>query len=131
MEQEDAERKLKRKGSSLEGGPPIKIVNVLPPGYPQASPSAPPVRRPANFRIPKPRDKAMQSYCDWHCKQVDDLEWKQGFQKACAITLKGGFDLRHIYQDQDVKIFVTNGVKPAITRSFVDDIEIWVKEART
>ncbi|KAK3933746.1 hypothetical protein QBC46DRAFT_454626 [Diplogelasinospora grovesii] len=132
-EQAASERKLKRKGSLCEGGPPIKIVNVLPPHYGQASMGAPPVapaRRPANFSIPNPRDKAIRAYCDWHCRQVDDPEWKQGFQKACAITLREGFDLRHVYQDQDVKIFVTNGVKPGIARSFIDDVEIWVKETK-
>ncbi|KAK3945965.1 hypothetical protein QBC46DRAFT_424888 [Diplogelasinospora grovesii] len=128
-EQATSERKLKRKGSPCESGPPIKIVNVLPPG--QASPGVAPMRRPANFSTPKPRDKAIQSYCDWHCKQIDDQEWKQGFQKACTITLKEGFDLRHVYQDQDVKFFVTNGVKQGIARSFVDDIEAWVKETKT
>jgi hypothetical protein len=94
-EQAASERKLKRKGSSLEGGPPIKIINVLPSHH-----GAPPVslvRRPANFCIPKPRDKSIRSYRDWHCQQVDDPEWKQGFQKACAITLEEGFDLRHVY----------------------------------
>ena len=49
-------------------------------------------------------------------------------QKACAITLEEGFDLRHVYQDQDVKFFVTKGVKPGIAKSWADDVEIWVKE---
>ncbi len=129
-EQESLEQRLKRKRTSSESGPPIKIVNVLPPYHGQASPDPAPAaeRRVADHAIPRPRDQAFQRYYEWHCRQVDDLEWKQGFQKAYTITLKEGLDLRHVYHDQDVEFFVTNGVKRGIARSFVEDIETWVDE---
>ena len=51
-------------------------------------------------------------------------KWKQEFKNACDITLEKGFDLRHIYQDQDISVFIANGIKPGIARSWVNDVEI-------
>ncbi|KAG9249510.1 uncharacterized protein F5Z01DRAFT_669079 [Emericellopsis atlantica] len=140
-EQQKLERKHKRKATAdPEDSHPIKIINVLPScdrrheatagadgadGEPGSVASA---GRAADFFIPEPRDKAIQTYCQWHCNRIIGAEWKKGFQKAFAVAMKECLDLKHIYEDQDVDFFVQNGVSRGIARSFVGDIKAWASE---
>ena len=93
-EEQRSERKLKRKAISehLEGSPPIKIIHVLPSSCAYRHDSPPgsvdidtdssvvaPVGRTRHLCIPEPRDKAIHTYCQWHCGRVIGVEWKKGF----------------------------------------------------
>ena len=141
-DQQRLERKQKRKATSEpEDSHPIKIINVLPSqcdcrrettagtlGADRGSELVASAARAADFCIPEPRDKAIQTYCQWQCNRVMGVEWKRGFQKAFTIAMKECLDLKHIYEDQDVEFFVENGVSRGIARSFVRDIEAWASE---
>ncbi|KAH7108777.1 hypothetical protein EDB81DRAFT_895501 [Dactylonectria macrodidyma] len=137
-ERESAERKRKRKTSDSEGERPIKIINVLPGPYNHAlmegyfgSSSESDVaqtKRSDDLRIPKPRDKAPEAYCLWHCAQINDPNWKAGFREACRITMDACLDLRHVYADQNVDFYVAQGIKIGIARSWVGDIRSWADE---
>ncbi|KAH7108613.1 hypothetical protein B0J13DRAFT_591350 [Dactylonectria estremocensis] len=101
-ERESAERKRKRKTSDSEGERPIEVIN--------------------------PRDKAPGVYCQWHCAQINDPNWRAGFREACRITMDTCLDLRHVYADQNVDFYVAQGIKIGIARSSVGDIRSWADE---
>lgn len=39
------------------------------------------------------------------------------------------WDLKHVYQAQDVDFYTEKGVKLGIAKSFVGDVSLWVKDA--
>ncbi|KAI5465205.1 hypothetical protein BGZ63DRAFT_379600 [Mariannaea sp. PMI_226] len=79
----------------------------------------------ADLRTLGTRDKVLNMYCEWQCAGVDDPELKEDFRVAYRITLYEGFDLQQVYKDQNINLYVRQGVKPGIARSFVEDIKIW------
>ncbi|PTD03466.1 hypothetical protein FCULG_00012778 [Fusarium culmorum] len=130
----DGERRVKRKATSSESERPIKIVNVLPSpyGHPSTEGCTPPspnygIVSPSvvdltDLVIPKPIDRAVDDYTEWLCDQVEDENWKAGFRSAGSITKAECLDLRHVYQDRDIRYYTDQGVKVGIARSFVQDI---------
>ena len=138
-EEQTLERRRKRKGSfSGGGGSPIKIVNVIPSNYHQSGRESSvtsdgeqlPVesrQRRADLTLPEPRDEANGKYTRWQCGRVRSVDWKKGFQTAYTVVMKACFDLRQVYEEQDMAFFVENGVPKDIARSFIDDIPIWVQ----
>lgn len=134
---ESSEQKQKRKESSYypEGSRPIEIINVLPSSYRQDSPDSsasssfdrsPSTTHTIDLPIPEPRDTAIRTYCQWQCSRITSADWRKGFQKAYTVAMKQCMDLAHIFEDQDVEYFVTEGVPLGIAKSFVRDIEKWV-----
>ncbi|KAH6977824.1 hypothetical protein EDB82DRAFT_567456 [Fusarium venenatum] len=133
----DGERRTKRKATSSESDRPIKIVNVLPSPYGHATmegctPPAsnfgivsPSVVDLTDLVIPKPIDRAVDDYTEWLCEQVEDGGWKAGFRSAGSITKADCLDLKHVYQDRDIRYYTDQGVKAGIARSFVEDIKTW------
>ena len=70
----------------------------------------------------------MQRYTAWHCSQVRTEAYKREYQKACGLTLAECLNLQQVYQDQDVELYVAKGVKRAVARSFVSEIEDWANQ---
>ena len=140
-EHQSQDRRQKRKASCehFDDSRPIKIINVLPSPYSSpdylisAKGSSPSVAasRSVTLSIPEPRDQAILTYFQWHCRRVTGSEWKKGFQRAYRVAMEEFLDLAHIYGDQDVEFFIDKGVAKGIARSFVGDIEKWVKEVNT
>jgi hypothetical protein len=108
----------KRKGSPIDLGRQINIIAAPPPGE-QAMLGAAPMA-PAKLR-----DNAISSYRNWHCKLVDNSDWKGGFHCSRDITLEVCLDLRRVYQDQGTEFFFSNGVKAGIARLCVEDVPTW------
>jgi hypothetical protein len=81
-------------------------------------------RRPADIVIPRPRDKALMLYCEWHCNQVNSPTWKRGFVQAYQITKEACLDLKHIHEAQDVDFYIAKGIKLGIAKSFVGDVPL-------
>jgi hypothetical protein len=74
------------------------------------------------LKIPGFKDIAIKEYGEWLALNVSDDTLKAGFRQACDITLSDGFELEHIYKDQNLEFFVGKGIKPGIARSFVENI---------
>ena len=135
--QQRTERQKCKRGNVTEAGascPPINI-NVLssqsPPGLDTAAPktgvdSASP-KDVSPLKIRGFRDVAVKEYGEWLASSVSDDALKAAFRRACDITLSDGFDLEHIYKDQNPEFFVGKGIKPGIARSFVENIRDWVE----
>lgn len=87
-----------------------------------------PVPHAVEWNIPEPRDDAIKRYCIWHCGRVNCEEWKESFRSASTITLRQGLDLKDIYQDKLVDIYIKEGVLLGIARSWVNDVRRWVDE---
>ncbi|KAJ5433612.1 uncharacterized protein N7458_012768, partial [Penicillium daleae] len=77
---------------------------------------------PDRLSIPETRDAAIKEYGKWLASSVEDDALKAAFRQACDVTLSDGFDLKHIYKDQNLEFFVGKGIKPGIARSFVENI---------
>ncbi|KAF5709871.1 hypothetical protein FGLOB1_5753 [Fusarium globosum] len=95
----------KRKQSD---GPQINITNVMP-----GSEGTPP---PKKLRIAGPRDKAIERYRDWHCSQVDDLNWKKEFHAIAKLTLLARLPLNRLFeaQEEEIKFFVSQKIPRGI-----------------
>lgn len=135
MEDQQREEKDKRKGGNILGSQmshsPINI-NVHPPGVATtalaveaAGPN--PV---SSLKIPGLKDVAVKEYGEWLASNVSDDTLKAAFRQACDITLSDGFELEHIYKDQNPEFFVSKGIKPGIARSFVENIGDWVENVK-
>ena len=140
MEEQQRLEKDKRKTGNIPGGgtpyPPINI-NVLPSHSPGlevtasnavADPSGP--KETCPLKIPGFRDLAVKEYGEWLASTVSDDKLKAAFRQACDVTLSDGFDLEHIYKDQNPGFFVGKGVKPGIARIFVENIRDWVENVK-
>jgi hypothetical protein len=46
------------------------------------------------------------------------------------VTLSDGFDLEHIYKDQNTGFFVGKGNMTGIARTFVENIRDWVENVK-
>ena len=136
-EQQRVERQKCKRGNVLEAGascPPISIKvlsSQSPPGLNTAAPkpgvdSASP-KDVSPLKIPGFRDVAVKEYGEWLASSVSDDALKAAFRRASDITLSDGFDLEHIYKDQNPEFFVGKGIKPGIARSFVENIRNWVE----
>lgn len=142
---EEAQRKedKRKRRSSFSGSYPIQITNVLPGSSNRASSSTPPrlnagdadvasgIHKHAEWSIPEPRDDAIKRYCIWHCARVSSDVWKASLQKAATITFRQGLDLKDMYEDQDLDLFVKDakaGILHGIARSWVRDVKKWVDE---
>ncbi|KAJ5819453.1 hypothetical protein N7474_005044 [Penicillium riverlandense] len=82
------------------------------------------------LNIPGFRDAAVKEYGEWLASSVEDNTLKEAFRQACDVTLSDGFDLEHIYKDQNTEFFVAKGIKPGIARSFVENIRDWVENVK-
>ncbi|VTO87430.1 unnamed protein product [Fusarium graminearum] len=137
QDQENLERKqLKRKrGDSL---PPINIsVSCL--GSHGEAQQDPPTgthvtaagsrvgfsRRAVDIVIPLPIDRAGIAYCEWLCGRVESDYWEAGFRQAHRITMEACFDLKYVYQVQDIAFFTDKGVALGIALSYIGDIPVW------
>jgi hypothetical protein len=80
----------------------------------------------SSLKIPGLKDVAVKEYSEWLVSNVSDDTLKAAFRQACDITLSDGFELEHIYKDQNPEFFVSKGTKPGIARSFVENIRDWV-----
>jgi hypothetical protein len=135
MEDQQREERDKRKGGNILGGQmshsPINI-NVHPPGVATtalAVEAAGP-KPVGSLKIPGLKDVAVKEYGEWLASNVSDDTLKAGFRQACDITLSDGFELEHIYKDQNAEFFVSKGIKPGIARSFVENIRDWVENVK-
>ncbi|KAJ5675726.1 hypothetical protein N7462_008623 [Penicillium macrosclerotiorum] len=138
-EEQQRQEKDKGKNGNILGGtpyPPINI-NVLPSYSAEldvtassaiADPSVSKER--CLLRIPGFRDVAAKEYSEWLASTVSDDTLKAAFRQACNVTLSDGFDLEHIYKDQNPRFFVGKGVKPGTARTFVGNIRDWVETAK-
>lgn len=82
------------------------------------------------LKIPGFKDVAVKEYGEWLASSVSDDTLKAAFRQACDVTLSDGFDLEHIYKDQNPEFFVGKGIKPGIARSFVENIRDWVEDVK-
>ncbi|KAJ5540810.1 hypothetical protein N7494_005886 [Penicillium frequentans] len=82
------------------------------------------------LHIPGFKDVAVKEYGEWLASSVEDDTLKAAFRQACDVTLLDGFDLEHIYKDQNPEFFVGKGIKPGIARSFVENIRDWVENVK-
>lgn len=142
MEEQQRLEKGKRKGENILATgapyPPINI-NVLPS---QSHPSGTEIMVPkegvqsarskdiGSLHIPGFRDVAVKEYGEWLASSVEDDALKAAFRQACDVTLSDGFDLEHIYKDQNPEFFVGKGIKPGIARTFVENIRDWVENVK-
>jgi hypothetical protein len=136
LEEQQRHEKDRRKTGNLFGGtpyPPINI-NVLPShsagldvtaSNAIADPSVP--KETCQSGIPGFKDIAVKDYGEWLASTVSVDTLKAAFRQACDVTLSDGFDLEHIYKDQNPGFFVGKGVKSGIARTFVENIREWVE----
>ena len=82
------------------------------------------------LNIPGFKDVAVKEYGEWLASRVEDDTLKTAFRRACVVTLSDGFDLKQIYKDQNPEFLVGKGIKPGITRSFVENIRDWVENVK-
>lgn len=138
MEDQQKQEKEKRKGCNVFSGetpyPPINI-NVHPSHSPGLTTTAPAVdsavlKGVVSLKIPGFKDVAVKEYGEWLASNVSNDTLKAGFRQACDITLSDGFELEHIYRDQNPEFFVGKGIKPGIARSFVENIREWVENVK-
>ncbi|CAI7587822.1 unnamed protein product [Penicillium manginii] len=139
MEEQQREERDKRKTGNILGGTPYPPINIndLPSHSAKldmtasntiANPSV--SKETCALRIPGVRDVAVKEYGQWLASTVSDDTLKAAFRQACDVTLSGGFDLGHIYKDQNSEFFVSKGVKPGIARIFVESIRDWVENVK-
>lgn len=82
------------------------------------------------MKIPSLRDAAVKEYGEWLTSRVGDVTLKAAFRQACDVTLSDGFDLEHIYSDQNTEFFARKGIKSGIAGSFVENIREWVDNVK-
>ncbi|OQE60813.1 hypothetical protein PENNAL_c0090G09820, partial [Penicillium nalgiovense] len=129
IEDQQRQEKERRKGGHTLSGetpyPPINI-NVHPSHSARLATTTPTVDsarlKGVSLKIPGFKDVAVKEYGEWLASNVSDDSLKAGFRQACDITLSDGFELEHIYSDQNPEFFVGKGIKPGIARSFVENI---------
>ncbi|KAI2791663.1 hypothetical protein POX_c04529 [Penicillium oxalicum] len=142
MEEQQRLEKKKRKGGNILAAeapyPPINI-NVLPS---QSHPSGKDITAPkvalettslkdiGPLHMPGFRDVAVKEYGEWLASSVEDDNLKAAFRQACDVTLSDGFDLEHIYKDQNPEFFVGKWIKPGIAQTFVENIRDWVENVK-
>lgn len=127
MEYQQRQEKEKRKGSNiLRGETPYLPININvhpshPPGLAtmNSSVDSAQLKDVGSLKIPGYKDVAVKEYGEWLISNVSDDTLKAAFRRACDITLSDGFELQHIYKDQNPEFFVDKGIKLGITRSFV------------
>lgn len=137
-EEQQRQEREKRKGGNIlrDGGPyrPINI-NVHPSHSTGLAPMTPDdasekLRAETPLNIPGFKDVAVKEYGEWLTSSVEDDALKAAFRQACDVTLSDGFDLEHIYKDQNPEFFVAKGIKPGLARSFVENIRDWVENVK-
>ncbi|KAJ0141513.1 hypothetical protein HZ326_15608 [Fusarium oxysporum f. sp. albedinis] len=57
--------------------------------------------------------------------RVESDYWEAGFRQAHRITMEACFDLKYVYQVQDVAFFTDKGVALGIALSYIGDIPVW------
>jgi hypothetical protein len=135
MEEQQREEKDKCRGSNILGSQmshlPINI-NVHPPGVATTASAVVTAgqKSVSSLKIPGLKDVAVKEYGEWLASNVSDDTLKAAFRQACGITLSDGFELEHIYKDQNPEFFVSKGIKPGIARSFVENIGDWVENVK-
>jgi hypothetical protein len=82
------------------------------------------------LKIPGFKYLAVKEYGEWLASTVSDETLKTAFRQVCDVTLSDGFDLEHIYKDQNPGFFVGKGIKPGIARSFVENIRDWAENVK-
>ncbi|KFA55564.1 hypothetical protein S40293_09991 [Stachybotrys chartarum IBT 40293] len=136
----DSDRRSKKRKASESAMPAIHIHNSLPEqpiccskelstGPPIESDDTIAGRRRTAPNILGPRDEAIKQYCEWHCAQVMNDEWKRGFARAASITFEECLDLKHVYIDHNIDLYTKGGIRPGIARSWVEDIKKWAEES--
>lgn len=141
IEEQQRLEKDKRKGGNLLGGgtpyPPFNI-NVLPSHLTglhttarKATVDSAGLKDLGPLKIPGFKDVAVKEYSELLASSVSDDTLKAAFRQACDVTLSDGFDLEHIYKDQNPEFIIGKGIKPGIARSFVDNICDWVENVKT
>lgn len=137
-EEQQRQEKDKSKSGNVLGVtpyPPINI-NVLPShsvGLDATASSAADPRiskETSPLKIPGFRDVAVKEYGEWLASTVSDDTLKAAFRQACDVTPSDGFDLGHIYKDQNLGFFVGKGVMPGIARTFVINIRDWFETVK-
>ncbi|KAK0756163.1 LOW QUALITY PROTEIN: hypothetical protein N5P37_011253 [Trichoderma harzianum] len=98
-------------------GPQINITNVMP-----GAETAPPPKR---LKIAGHRDKAIERYCDWHCKQVDDPGWKKEFHAIAKLTFQARLPLDRLFeaQEEETKFFVSHKIPRGIAHQWVSMVD--------
>ncbi|KAI6747682.1 hypothetical protein HG531_008224 [Fusarium graminearum] len=81
-------------------------------------------RRAVDIVIPLPIDRAGIAYCEWLCGRVESDYWEAGFRQAHRITMEACFDLKYVYQVQDIAFFTDKGVALGIALSYIGDIPV-------
>ncbi|KAJ5982083.1 hypothetical protein N7451_012183 [Penicillium sp. IBT 35674x] len=137
MEEQQRQEKEKRKGSNiLRDGSPYPPINInVHSSHPtelatSSRDASAGLRDVGPLKIPGFKDVAVKEYGEWLASNVTDDTLKAGFRQACHITLSDGFELEHIYKDQNPEFFVGKGIKPGIARSFVENIRDWVENVK-
>ncbi|CZR54769.1 uncharacterized protein PAC_04653 [Phialocephala subalpina] len=133
-------QKASGSGTSAAAPPAIHITNVLPPpsgptsyrafsaGTPAPDiPSHTPVDR---LNIPGFRDDAVKEYCAWQQSQVKEPALKAGFQTACGVILKRGFDLELIRRNPNPKFLIDEDVQEGIAEHVISDIDYWFENIK-
>ncbi|KAJ5161713.1 hypothetical protein N7492_007105 [Penicillium capsulatum] len=137
MEEQQRQEKEKGKGGNiLRGGSPYPPINInVHSSHPtelvtSSGDASAGLRYVGPLKIPGFKDVAVKEYGEWLASNVTDDTLKAGFRQACHITLSDGFELEHIYKDQNPEFFVGKGIKPGIARSFVENIRDWVENVK-
>ncbi|OGE46897.1 hypothetical protein PENARI_c092G02062 [Penicillium arizonense] len=138
MEEQQKQEKEKRKGSNILGDAgPYQPINInVHPSHPTSLAPTTPADATAELRaisplnIPGLKDVAVKEYGEWLASNVSDNTLKDEFRQACDITLSDGFELGHIFKDQNPSFFVEKGIKPGIARSSVENIRDWVENVK-
>ncbi|CAG8198344.1 unnamed protein product [Penicillium salamii] len=138
-EQQRLEKDKRKTGNHSGGGTPYPPININvhsfhPSGLEVTASNADDNmigstgKRP--LKIPGFRDEAVKEYGEWLASTVSDVTLKAAFRQACDVTLSDGFDLEHIYKDQNPGFFVDKGVKPGTARIFVENIRDWAESVK-
>jgi hypothetical protein len=138
-EQQRLEKNNRKTGHVTSGGTPYPPINISvlssqPPRLDVTASNRAATQSGSNKACPLKisgfRDVAIKEYREWLASTVSDDTLKTAFRQASDMTLLDGFDLEHIYKDQNPDFFVSKGVKPSIARSFVENIRDWVENLK-
>lgn len=126
-EEEEQERKrLKRKATD----PPMPTISVYCHGGCDGPGKKVRHADPGPLKLPMPPDQAPESYCDWLCSQVTDIDWLAAYRLARRVMVSKGYTLGQLDKDQAVKakMLFDNGVLEGIAEQFVERIREWLSD---
>ena len=72
------------------------------------------------------RDKASEDYCKWQETKVDDSDHKDEYKKAYAIVSAHMLDLESLYEENQPKSLIHEGLKRGPAIHMIRDIPEWV-----